>query len=122
MRIVDNYGTLVMRCHYTDSLVLATDVVPVVGAIPGTGVVGYMANTDAAIASHKAQVAAFHECEKNCNTCKHLNRAAHKKCQLGFLAGTCTQRATVFKFHPHDPMHMPCWESRHNTPAAHGAQ
>lgn len=58
----------------------------------------------------------FHESERNCNTCKHLQRVSHPKCPAGFLQGHCLHHPYgtefVMKFHPKDPMHMRCYEPR----------
>jgi len=66
--------------------------------------------------SNKESASAFNASEANCNICKHLKRVAHEKDRAGFLYGHCGHNPFgnmfVMKFHPSDPMHMRCWESR----------
>lgn len=56
---------------------------------------------------------AYSQCERNCNTCKHLVRQ-YFKCSAGFLKGNCKLTNKNIKFHPHDPMHMECYEDRNS--------
>jgi hypothetical protein len=55
---------------------------------------------------------AYEACERNCNTCRHLTRIPHDKCQHGFLQGTCNKHSKPLRFHPEQPDQMSCWESR----------
>lgn len=72
---------------------------------------------------------AFDESEANCNTCTHLRRVAAPKCKAGFLTGFCDHPFRVaqrtpqilphpdtMRFHPNDPMHMPCYVPRWSAP------
>jgi hypothetical protein len=63
-----------------------------------------------------ASAQAYYEMEGNCNTCKHLARVAHAKSPHGFLHGQCLAnpfgQMFLMTFHPHDPMHMGCYEDR----------
>lgn len=72
---------------------------------------------------HKKSIQFFHQSEMNCNTCKNLERIKHGKDSSGFLYGKCTSKdfsnkiydgntKEKMKFHPDDPMHMPCYVSR----------
>ena len=64
----------------------------------------------------KESAQAYYEMEGNCNTCKHLQRVKHDKDQFGFMQGRCGANPAghmfVMKFHPHDPMHMRCYQDR----------
>lgn len=66
--------------------------------------------------SSPASRQAYYEMEGNCNTCKHLERVGHAKSPHGFLQGRCQAspfcQMFVMTFHPHDPMHMGCYEDR----------
>jgi hypothetical protein len=124
---VDDFGSEVYRCRYTDQLVWA-DIAFVVGAtMPGVKA-RYVITPDARQA-HRNSGIAFHDSEANCNTCRHLVRVRHAKCRSGFLRGRCAHpspqldaspyfnrmEGDVMVFHPDDPMHMPCYESRFST-------
>lgn len=71
---------------------------------------------------YRAEVVAFHENDRNCNTCKHLERVAHPKDKFGFLFGRCKSTPInmpyklrdngAMMFHPDDAMLMDCYESR----------
>lgn len=121
----DDYGTSVYRCRYTSSMVWA-DACEVIGSVvPGVKARYVIAPTIEARHAHKASGIAFHESERNCNTCLFLSRVPHAK-SAGFLHGRCTNamaqveaspyfnrmNGDVMVFHPDDPMHMPCYESR----------
>lgn len=113
-------------CHFTGVEVNADEVVFVGATIPGVDAKYPMANTAEARAARKESAIAFHDSEANCNTCKFLQRTAHDKHWLAFLEGRCTNPNAEFehhpyvhlfsdgvmKFHPDDPMHMPCYVSR----------
>ncbi len=78
------------------------------------------------LSEEKLNHIAFSECERNCNTCHHLVRLKHEKQKDGMLFGKCAINSQelsedsfhkrdadgVMKFHPNDPMHMPCYVSR----------
>lgn len=68
---------------------------------------------------------AFHESERNCNTCAHLIRIKQPKQVSGLYAGGCNshpvdhpypvglnQDVWQIKFAPDDWMGMKCWEPR----------
>ena len=55
---------------------------------------------------------AFEEAEANCNTCKHLVRQVGFKPESGWLEATCGLDGHAVRFHPNDPMHMPCHVNR----------
>lgn len=57
-------------------------------------------------------VEAYEESEANCNTCMRLVRHQHSKRIDGMLPVQCGKDGSEMLIHPHDPMHMPCWESR----------
>lgn len=76
-------------------------------------------------AEYIEHVESYEAAEQNCNTCAHLIRIKHAPQTDGMLYGRCgvgsldlsTALHTrsddgVMKFHPEDPMHMKCWESR----------
>ena len=121
---VDDFGMSVYVCHYTQKIVWADNVVFVGAEIPGVKAKYVMSKAaqEARVYSAKA----FHESEANCNTCAHLMRVKHQKDRAGFLRGVCgngksqwdaSPYAThidgnVMRFHPDDPMHMPCYLPR----------
>lgn len=62
-----------------------------------------------------AEIRAFNENDENCNTCVHLLRTKHVKCQSGFLQGRCKKKDIPIKFHPEDcmfPINRNCYEHR----------
>lgn len=75
--------------------------------------------------SRRRSLALFHECEANCNTCRHLERVKHDKDCSGVLYGRCGNKDSalstpyldriidgVMPFAPDDWMGMPCHEPR----------
>lgn len=121
---VDNCGPETYTCRYTGKPVSAQDVTMVGALIPG--VQTQYAVSPEGMAQHRQSVVWFHEAEANCNTCKDLERVSHNKGKGGFLYGRCNSAVQdleshpystqfvdgVMIFHPHDPMHMPCYSSR----------
>ena len=123
---VDDFGSNVYVCRYTKRLVWA-EVARVVGAmLPGVKAHYVVEDTIEGRAEHKQSGIWFHESEANCNTCANLERVTRPK-NAGFLYGRCKSgkscnatdspytdrtRGEVICFHPDDPMHMPCYESR----------
>lgn len=122
---VDDFGELVYRCRHTDAPTWASRSYIVGSLIPGVGA-KYMA---ALGTEHiqRQQAADFHEAEGNCNMCRHLRRLPKPKTADGILHGLCDRpgeperrRAMqsmlpmdhTMRFHPHDPLHMPCWQAR----------
>jgi hypothetical protein len=112
-------------CHWTGKTVSDDQVVWTGGVIPNVkarypAAPGYEE-------ARKESVRLFHESERNCNTCRYLSRVPHEKNKAGFLRGKCTNserdlkehpyrhlmNGDVMAFHPDDPMHMPCYESRY---------
>lgn len=63
----------------------------------------------------KEEIKRFNENDENCNTCAHLLRTKHVKCQSGFLQGRCKKKDIPIKFHPEDcmfPINRNCYEHR----------
>ena len=63
----------------------------------------------------EAEIAAFHQNDANCNTCKHLIRVAFKREQPSdLMPGKCGHHPYKpdILFHPDDWMGMKCWEPR----------
>jgi len=56
--------------------------------------------------------AGYEACESSCNTCKHLERVPQPKDASGFMIARCARFQRALRFHPSDPAHMECWESR----------
>ncbi len=118
--ICDDFGTSVLPCTYTGALTWADQ--GVMRPSPMHGVPAHFtADTPEAKAKHAESARAFHEVERNCNTCAHLRRVPHAKCSAGFLYGKCASepkdhpypiRDGVMMFHPHDWMGMGCYASR----------
>lgn len=54
----------------------------------------------------------FDKSDRNCNTCKNLQREKHDKCKLGFLKGVCRSTGESIVFHPQDPMFKDCYIHR----------
>ncbi len=91
-------------------------------------------NIRAADWDYKAEVQAFHENDRNCNTCVHLRRRKHPKDKFGTLYGDCASTPINHPypttdgiwFHPDDAMLMECYQPRWqsgtspNVPAAQG--
>lgn len=110
-------------CHYTGAAVLRADGVvlgPVVPQAPNS----YLCHPLAAKA-RTASVRAFNEFERNCNTCKHLERVPFNKNSLGYkaglLPGKCNkvgstplypQEDGTILFPPDDHLNQSCYESR----------
>lgn len=125
MLCVDNFGDGIYLCHHTNNIVHADDAV-IVGAIVPSVNAKYVVLRGIGELAHKQSAQWFHESEANCNTCKHLVRVVHKKSKDGFLYGKCNSKTQdielhqyrgewvgdIMKFHPHDPMHMSCYDSR----------
>ena len=109
---IDNYGTAVYRCRYTLHLVWAQAAKLIGATMPGVKCRYVTEDTPEAIALHKQQSIDFHESEGNCNTCKSLGRVASPKCRHGWLDGKCNNDGEPIRFHPDQPLHMPCYESR----------
>jgi hypothetical protein len=116
-------GEAIYQCHWTGAWVRERDVIWTGSVVPGV-----KARYAAAPGFEDARqecVRLFHESERNCNTCNHLCRVFHNKNKAGFLYGTCNKGRMdahpykhlmvdgVMAFHPDDPMHMPCYESRY---------
>lgn len=117
----DDFGNAVYLDHYTKRPVV--DAIWVGATIPGVNAKYPIAPESKTL--HKQQQIWFHEADRNCNTCKHLQRIKHPKNIAGFLYGRCTsdspmhecspyklERDGSMKFHPDDPMHMECYVSR----------
>lgn len=125
-KCISDFGDVVYQCWHTGVLVGPDDVQFVGAIVPGVRSLHPMAKTEKARAARKQSGIWFHESERNCNTCKYLERVPHEKSKAGFLYGRCTsevsqqecspyasrQEGDVMIFHPDDPMHMPCYESR----------
>lgn len=114
------------KCHYTGKEVSEVEVIWTGAIIPNVKVrvpcaPGYEPY-------RKESIRLFDESEKNCNTCKNLERVKHKKNSAGFLFGNCKknldqQNNHPYKhrkqdydcmiFHPQDWMGMNCYESRY---------
>jgi hypothetical protein len=64
----------------------------------------------------KEEARAFHESERNCNTCRDLQRVPHPKHPAGFLYGHCLHHPYgtrwVMMFHPDDHLGMKCYTPR----------
>lgn len=117
---IDDFGNEVYKCHWTGILVSTADSVITGGFIPGVKG-AYVAVKDHIDAMRESR-SAYDEMESNCNTCKNLERVK-SNLRGGFLNGKCLSSPSfenmqyptingVMMFHPHDPMHMPCWEPR----------
>lgn len=104
--MVDDYGTEMVLT--SEGLFPATEVKWVKAYMPGAKGGNWRHK------SHDTQgaIRAFHENDANCNTCKHLQRVKHEKCKFGFLEGRCIAHGMSMRFHPDDPMLMPCYEPR----------
>lgn len=121
---VDDYGCEVFHCHFSGEPISAAEAQIVGATIPGVKA-RYVVSQRSAQA-RKASAAAFHESEANCNTCRHLIRVKHQRRPDGFMHGKCGSGSgqpqsspysgrfedAVMVFHPDDPMHMPCYETR----------
>ncbi len=108
----DDYGTSVYACRYSKLATWADEAVKIGALIPGVKAAFYMHPESRNL--HKKSVAAFHESEANCNTCRDLRRIPHAKSPHGFLQGVCARGKLpgVYSFNPDDPMHMDCWRAR----------
>jgi hypothetical protein len=95
-------------CHYTSKTVRVEDAI-FLGAILPSVSGSYVCHKDAAQA-RKESARDFDQFEKNCNTCKKLERVPHDKFG-GFMKGKCEVKG-IHSFHPDDPMFMECWEER----------
>ena len=122
--LVDDYGTSFFRCFVTGVLVSAVDAVPVGARIPGLKARNFIAPGEVARTAWLSEGRSFHESEANCNTCAHLERVPSRE-RDGFLLGMCScgkgrtdlipyskPDFRTIKFHPEDPMHMPCYLAR----------
>jgi len=106
---VDDFGTLVFQCQYTDAPVWVDTAIflgPCVPQVHGT----YVCSPTAHKAFRESKQI-FDECEANCNTCKRLVRSKHAPRKDQQLVGSCHKRVE-FLFHPEDYMGMDCYESR----------
>lgn len=103
-----------VECRYTEEEIDIKDAVKIGATIPGVQAEYYMKNTPEVREMHRQQQIAFHESEANCNTCVHLERIKHEKTVHGVLKGKCKKDGKDLKFHPDDPMFMPCYKSRWN--------
>lgn len=130
MICIDDFGNEVHRCFWTGKLVSADIAVITGGFMPGVKS-QFIAHPDHHQAKRDSYIAFADICERNCNTCKHLERAKQEKNRAGFLYGFCKsenskkhtspyadrEKDGLMVFHPDDPMHMDCYESRFNQTA-----
>lgn len=75
------------KCYYTGKEISESEVIWVGSILPNVKVKlpcapGYEPH-------RKESIKLFHESERNCNTCKHLQRVKHEKNSAGFLFGDC---------------------------------
>lgn len=118
----DDFGSEVYVCCNTGAIALAQDCMffgPFIAGCPAR-LVGI--NSAASIQARRDSRAWFDAAEANCNTCRHLRRVKHAKSVAGFLLGACANpehAATPYaalegliRFHPDDPMLMPCYQPR----------
>ena len=118
---IDDFGNEVYRCHWTDLPVSVAEMVITGGFMPGVKA-RYFSHPDHKEAKKRSYEAFADLSERNCNTCKNLIREKTTKDAAGFLYGKCAINSdhpkiygmigNVMKFHPDDPMHMKCYESR----------
>jgi hypothetical protein len=108
---VDDFGDLVFRCWLTNKLIPVREsrqVGPFNVAVAGT----YVCAKDS-IKEEKQSRWLWDEQDANCNTCKNLQRVKAPRSKDGLLTGNCPAKNIYqLKFHPDDPMHMPCWKPR----------
>ncbi|HET8688443.1 MAG TPA: hypothetical protein VFM18_17670 [Methanosarcina sp.] len=110
-------------CIYTKSLVLRKDAV-VLGPVVPQAPHSYLCHPLASKA-RTASIRLFNEFEKNCNTCKHLERLPFDKNSLtykaGLLPGKCNKAGSTpvypqdngtILFPPDDHLGQNCYESR----------
>ena len=98
----------VYACHYTGKRVSVEDAIflgPILPSVSGS----YVCHPDAVNVRNES-AKEFNRFEKNCNTCKKLERVPHDK-RGGFMKGACEVKG-LHSFHPDDPMFMECWEDR----------
>ncbi len=124
--LVDDFGTCFFRCQFTGALVSAMDAIPVGSRLPGLKARSFIAPGEEARKAWRREGLRFHESEANCNTCASLDRIPSKE-RDGFLLGACANPggrpdlipysgpAGTIKFHPDDPMHMPCYVARNRS-------
>lgn len=123
---VDDFGEAYYIGHYTERLVKASEC-SFFGAVIPQANCRYVDHAVLGKQARKDSFRTFADSEANCNTCKHLVRVPHEKSRDGFLRGQCLNRLRKWEahpyvnsfaeygcmiFHPDDPMHMPCYESR----------
>lgn len=98
-----------ITCPWTGRTVPREEAILLPAIIPG--VPPRLAAPEAGTA-RQASYRAYADCEQNCNTCRHLERVPHPKCPHGWLEGTCRRDGRALRFHPEDPLHLACYESR----------
>lgn len=110
----DDYGSSVYRCHWTGQIVWAEQAVITGGYMPNAkrkfiAAPGYEA-------ARKCEYQAFADNDRNCNTCRNLERIKQPRDPFGSQRGRCKliipPESDLIKFYPDDPMHMSCYESR----------
>ncbi len=132
--MIDDFGDEVNRCRYTEKFLWPDDAKIIGATVPGVKARYAISARPEVLATHKAQGVAFHESEANCNTCRALVRIPLPKALDGLHVGCCSSQngrpqdgpyanrtmGDITVFHPDDPMHMPCYESRWSatTPAS----
>jgi hypothetical protein len=110
--IVDDFGTEWIVGHFTGTLFPADQAVRAGCIMPSLPSSYFHWDIKDHHAARRQSYRDFCDiCEQNCNTCKWLTRMPSKKGE-GFLNGVCQRDNQSLRFHPEDPMHMKCYESR----------
>jgi hypothetical protein len=104
-------------CFYTKKRVAWVDAI-CLGAVMPNIVGTYICSPDAAPA-RQAALREFEEFERNCNTCKHLERIPTERSvpAVNGITAWCSGMSDIgykvkIQFHPDDHMQMKCWAAR----------
>jgi hypothetical protein len=107
----DDFGDLVYVCRFTKKYVRSSDSI-FLGEVSPQVSGSYVCATDANAARIES-AKGFATVDRNCNTCKHLQRNAHPKQHPAAMhTGVCGVTGKPLIFHPEDYMGMPCWVPR----------
>lgn len=111
-------GENIYVCHWTGKRVKESEMILTPPCIPQ--ILGKWPAAPGYEEARRESYIAFCDWEQNCNTCRHLERIPHDKCQHRMLYGKCKNTPInhpsicdgIMTFHADDSMAMECYESR----------
>ena len=120
---IDDYGTQVVRCQYSNAPVHIDTAIVLGSTMPGVDA-KYLCHPMLGPPAYKRSRRAFEESDVNCNTCVNFARRPHEK-SAGMVKGMCLhvpapttndmiyrREGHTFWVHPNDCMAMTCHQQR----------